>query len=244
MQQQMNVASKARDLGADGIDEERHVVVDDLDDGVLETPTIRVDGGIEEPHFGSTDVADFAELPERKRRAEERLERGVDDVVGSDKREVTPDELLGTIRFIAANSFLCFGSKPLDEIGLALLRGHGHESRLLQLRAAIISRRAGVSSRVNRSRHCILHQHRQECLCHTSSSLNQHPASTAGSMWHRHSCLCWCSPPPIETPSSPHCTAVLPAVMIGCAAARMLLSESRAHRKMRGRDDAHGNSEG
>src|SRR3954453_11254953 len=193
MQQQMNVASKARDLGADGIDEERHVVVDDLDDGVLETPAISVDGGIEEPHFGSTDVADFAELPERKRRAEERLERGVDDVVGSDEREVAPDELLGTIRFIAADSFLCFGSKPLDEIGLALLRGHGHESRLLQLRAAIISRRKRT---------------------------------------------------PIGTALSPQRTAVLPAAVIGCAAARMLLSESRAHRKIRGRDDAHGNSEG
>ena len=40
MQQEVDLALAALDLRADGVDEERHVVVDDLDDGVLETPAV------------------------------------------------------------------------------------------------------------------------------------------------------------------------------------------------------------
>ena len=53
----------------------------------------------------------------------------------------TPDEGFGTFSLCVGNALARFGGKPVDEIGLALLRGHDHELRLLQLRAGIISRR-------------------------------------------------------------------------------------------------------
>ena len=209
MQQQMDVAPQSRDLGADGVDEERHVVVHDLDDGVLEAPAVGFDSGIEEAHFRRADLTDFAELPERERAAEEGLEGGIDNVVGRDEREVAANEGGGALGLVLTDSFLCLGSKPIDEIGLALLRGHGHESRLLQCgrrsyrlaggngvgKCARHRQRGGRDQRnavsVSRIRLCILPKHRQECLCHIALPSISISASTAGLMWHRHSCLCW-----------------------------------------------------
>jgi hypothetical protein len=36
-------------------------------------------------------------------------------------------------------------------------------------------------------------QHRQECLCHTGAAEHQQHRHASGSMWHRHSCLCFSS---------------------------------------------------
>ena len=126
MQQQMDLAVAAIHLRGDGVDEEWHVVVHDLDDGVLEVPAVLVGGGIEEADVGLAGIALRAELPERQSAAEEGLEGGVDHVVGRDVGEVAAHEMLDAIRLIGGNAAASFRGEPVDEIDLALFSSHRH----------------------------------------------------------------------------------------------------------------------
>ena len=117
MKKQMDLPLAPVDLGADGVDEERHVVVHDFEDGVLERPAVRLDRRIEETDFRLAGLTLGAELPERQCAAEQRVRRGVDDVVGCNEGEVAADEVLGAV------------SKILPGRGCALRRRAGRPDR-------------------------------------------------------------------------------------------------------------------
>ncbi len=62
--QEMDAALAPDELRADGVDEKRHVVVDDLDDRVLERPPVALGGGIEEADLRRSRRALLSEFPE------------------------------------------------------------------------------------------------------------------------------------------------------------------------------------
>jgi hypothetical protein len=121
VEQEVDGALAPVDLHADGVDQERHVIVDDLDDGVLERPAVLLGGRVEDAHFRFAGRALPAELPQRQSAAEEGLQGGVDDVVGSDEGEVTAEELVDALGLARADAPTRLGHQPLDEIRLALL---------------------------------------------------------------------------------------------------------------------------
>ena len=127
MQQQVDGAIEAVQLCADGVDEEWHVVVDDLDDGVLERPTLRLHGGTEQANVRLARLAMLAELPQRQRAAQQRVEGGVDDVFRRNEREVAPDELLGAIGLIVRNPRPRLGGQSVDEVCFSVFWGHVRE---------------------------------------------------------------------------------------------------------------------
>jgi hypothetical protein len=127
VQQQVDLAVAAVDLGADGVDEERHVVVHDLDQRVLESPAGLLGARVVEADLGRTGRALRAEVPQRERGAEERLGGGVDDVVGRDVREVAAHEVLDARGLVGRDAAASFGRQPVDEVDLALFSSHGHQ---------------------------------------------------------------------------------------------------------------------
>jgi hypothetical protein len=79
------------------IDEERHVVVDDLDDRVGALPAVLLDGGIEDPYARVAGRASRRELPVRNRRAIEVLGRALGQLVGVDLPIMLLDEALNVL---------------------------------------------------------------------------------------------------------------------------------------------------
>ena len=139
VQQEMDVALALIDFRGHGVDQKRHVVVDDLDDCVLERPAVFLDGRIEEADLRRTRLALLPEFPERKRTANERVEGRVDDVVRSDEGEVAPDEMRGALGVIRTDPIPGLGREALDEVDFPVFRGDGH------LRREILSRARGPS---------------------------------------------------------------------------------------------------
>ena len=131
MQQQVDVAPEPVDLGADGVDEERHVVVHDLDDGVLERPASFLGGWIEEPDVWFPRLPHFAEFPERERAAEECVEGGVDDVVGCDEGEIAPHELRCALGLVGADAVSRLGRKTLHEVDFSVFGGDSHREAVI-----------------------------------------------------------------------------------------------------------------
>ena len=76
------------------IDEERHVVVDDLDDRVRRLPAVLLDRRIEDAHAGVARLALAREVPVRQRRAVQVGRRALGEVLGIDLAEVADDEAL------------------------------------------------------------------------------------------------------------------------------------------------------
>jgi hypothetical protein len=80
---------------ADGIDEERHVVVDDLDDRVARVPAFACRGArVKRAQFRFAGGTLLRELPERQRRAEEILRVATGKIVGRDTIVELRDEAL------------------------------------------------------------------------------------------------------------------------------------------------------
>ncbi len=84
----------AVDFHRDRIDQERHVVVDDLDDRVRRLPAVVLDRRIEDAHPGVARLALAGEVPVRERRAIEIGRRPLGEILGIDLAEVTDDETL------------------------------------------------------------------------------------------------------------------------------------------------------
>ncbi len=122
----MDVALAAVELRGDGVDEERHVVVDDLDDGVLEGPPVGLDGGVEEADLRRTRFALLAKLPERQRSTEERVEGAVDDVVGRDEGEIAPDEVLHALGLVRPQAVARLGDEAIHEVGFTVFGCQSH----------------------------------------------------------------------------------------------------------------------
>jgi len=82
----------AVDLHRRGVDEEGHVVVDDVDHRVPRRPSVFSHRRAEGPHEGLPAAALGAELPVRQQRAEQVVGRGVEQVVGLQTAEVLAPE--------------------------------------------------------------------------------------------------------------------------------------------------------
>ena len=76
------------------VDEERHVVVDDLDDGVRRLPAVLLDRRIEHAHAGVARLALPREAPVRKRGTVEIGGRPLGEVLRIDLPEIADDEAL------------------------------------------------------------------------------------------------------------------------------------------------------
>ena len=87
-----------RQLHRDRVDEERHVVGDDLDDGVRRLPAVLLDVGRVDVHLRLAGPPDAAEVPVRERGAVQVELAPVDQVVGRDVRVVRADEPLEVVR--------------------------------------------------------------------------------------------------------------------------------------------------
>ena len=69
---------------ANGVDEEGHVVIDDLDDRVMHGPAMLLAARIERAQLGLARLALLRELPERERRAVEILGAAADEIGARD----------------------------------------------------------------------------------------------------------------------------------------------------------------
>ncbi len=91
---QVHGQSLPQHLHLHGVDEERHVVVDDLDDRVRRLPALLVDRGVEHPHLRFAGCPRRGDLPERPDRTVEIERLALDHVLGIEPREVGPAQLL------------------------------------------------------------------------------------------------------------------------------------------------------
>ncbi len=80
MDDQMDDAATGVDRQADRIDEERHVVVDDLDDRVRRQPTVRSRVRVVDPNFRPARAAPLGKVPQRQRRTAEVAWASSDDI--------------------------------------------------------------------------------------------------------------------------------------------------------------------
>ena len=84
------------------VDEERHVVVDDLDDRVRRLPAVLLDRRIEDAHAGVAGLALAREVPVRQRRAVQVGRRALREVLGIDLPEIAGDEALEHVALAAS----------------------------------------------------------------------------------------------------------------------------------------------
>ena len=96
MGQQMNVDLAAIELVGDRIDQERHVVVDDLHDGVAALEAV-VGAGVEHPHLGDARQAAAGEGQQGDRGAGALVGRGGRQVLVGDAAEQAAGEVGGLL---------------------------------------------------------------------------------------------------------------------------------------------------
>ena len=113
---QVQPEAMAVDLHRHRIDQERHVVVDDLDHRVRRLPAMLGDGGIEHPHLGVPGVALVRELPLRDRRAVKVGRRAIGEVLGVRLAEIALDER-GQLVALAAGGLAADEVQDFIELG-------------------------------------------------------------------------------------------------------------------------------
>src|SRR5690242_1043026 len=94
MDDEMERQAVAVDLHRHRIDQERHVVVDDLDDRMGRLPAVLFEAGIEDPDPRLARLALAGEVPVRQGRAVEIGRLALGEVLGIDVLEVAEDEML------------------------------------------------------------------------------------------------------------------------------------------------------
>jgi hypothetical protein len=85
------------ELGGHRVDEERHVVGDDLDDGVPAGPALLLDLGVVDGDVGGAHGSPLRELAVREGGAEQVLRCPREQVLGGDVAVVGPQELLDAL---------------------------------------------------------------------------------------------------------------------------------------------------
>ena len=105
----------------DGVDEERHVVDDGLDDGVPRLPPVLLEVGRVDVHLQLARPPDAREVPVRDRRTVEIEVAAVFQVVGSDVRVVRADEPLDVFRLVALHALVDTRDRSLQERRLPLI---------------------------------------------------------------------------------------------------------------------------
>ncbi len=113
-------------LHRDRVDEERHVVVHDLDDGVRRLPAVLLQGRRVDVHLELAGPPNAREAPVRERRPGEVELAPVDQVLGSDVGVVGADEPLDVGRFVILDRAADARNDPLEESDLRLVRARRH----------------------------------------------------------------------------------------------------------------------
>jgi len=112
----------AFDLGPYRIDQERHVVVDDIDDGVRRYPALLSDAGIEGADFGRAGRVLFGELPQPHRRAVKRFGRAREHVLDGHAFVDRGDEAFEFGRVAGVQPHARMHSNFAETIGLRISR--------------------------------------------------------------------------------------------------------------------------
>ena len=90
-------AAHPQQLGRDRVDQEGHVVGDDLDDGVAAGPAVLLESGVEHVDVDGADGTIRRQLAVRERRAENVLRRPREQVLGGDVTVVPAQEPLDPV---------------------------------------------------------------------------------------------------------------------------------------------------
>ena len=122
MDEQVDARVLAAELHRRRVDEERHVVGDELDDRVRGLPSVLLEVGVVDAHVGRAGLALAREAPVGERGAVEveRVELG--EVLGRHPAVVLADELLGLRRLVLAESLADAGADGLDQRAVDLLQ--------------------------------------------------------------------------------------------------------------------------
>src|SRR5690606_33960876 len=120
---------------SDRVDQERHVVVDDLDHRASARPAVAFLGGIEYPQAGRAWLARLQQRPGRKRRADQRGFAHREHVVGRRAGKELFDEAAGVAHLATPGLPSTAGGESLDEGGFRLFGPLQHHS-VLSLAAA------------------------------------------------------------------------------------------------------------
>jgi hypothetical protein len=117
---------RAVQLGRHRVDEEGHVVVHDLDDGVGRPPAVLFQPWVVDPHLRLVGRALLREPEQGQRRPVEVVGRLVDDVVGRHVGVEQPQEGLGDPRALGLQALADPFDGLLDQIGFELFGAARH----------------------------------------------------------------------------------------------------------------------
>ncbi len=105
---QVEAAAVPGDLHRDRVDEERHVVVHELDDGVRRLPAVLFEGRVVDAHLQLARQPLLHQAPVRERRAGELVRRAGGEVLGRNVRVVGADPPLDVV---GVGACLCAGPR-------------------------------------------------------------------------------------------------------------------------------------
>ncbi len=114
MGQQVDADLAAIELVGDRIDQERHVVVDDLHDGMAALEAVVAEEGIEHPHLGDARQAAAGEGQQRGRGGGALLGRGRRQILVGDAAEQAAGEMGGFVASAALQGGGADGIQPVD----------------------------------------------------------------------------------------------------------------------------------
>jgi hypothetical protein len=126
---QMDGQPLARQLHGHAVDQEGHVVVDDLDHRVGRVPAMLLEAGIVDADLGRARGALLPEGPHRERRAVEILRLAVDDILRRGVAIVMLGEEPGPARLVAGHPLVDQIEDLVQQLGLALVDGLAHRVR-------------------------------------------------------------------------------------------------------------------
>ena len=126
MDDEMDAQTVPRQLDREAVDQERHVVIDDLDHGVGRLPAVLLELGVVDTDLRLARRAFLAEAQLRQCRTVEIERVTFGQIFGRDIAEVGPYEPLGDPGLVAGQTGGQLGGKPVDDLGLALLRARCH----------------------------------------------------------------------------------------------------------------------
>ena len=123
---QVDAAPEPVQLRAHRVDEERHVVVDDLDDGVRRRPAVLLELGCVDANPRLAALAAGAEVQMRQRGAVEVADAALQQVVGRYGAVVDADEGFEPRRLLLGELAAGVLDGLLDQTGLGLVRLRAH----------------------------------------------------------------------------------------------------------------------
>lgn len=114
------------ELHGDTVDEKRHVVGDDLDDGMRRLPAMLLQMRVVDPHLAAAGLAGFGEAEMGERRAVEVGHLALGDVGRCDITKVATHEGAGQRRVLAPELRLDLGDDSIDQLAFLFFRWQRH----------------------------------------------------------------------------------------------------------------------